>query len=141
MSARYSPLPPTSYIPSPDRVVESGVVTKNKQAGGIATTTINTVQAWEWLASVNELYDHAEAIYQEGLSLGVSKELARIVIPVGRYSKMRASANLRNWLGFLTLRMDKAAQWEIREYANALAKMLETVFPRTMELFNEGLEK
>lgn len=48
---------------------------------------------------------------------------------------MRASANLRNWLAFLTLRMDKAAQWEIREYANSVGAIIESLYPRTWELF------
>jgi thymidylate synthase (FAD) len=57
---------------------------------------------------------------------------------VGRYSRMRASANLRNWLAFLTLRMDNAAQWEIRQFANALHDILQPLFPRTLALFDEG---
>jgi thymidylate synthase (FAD) len=51
---------------------------------------------------------------------------------------MRASANLRNWLGFLTLRMDSKAQWEIRQYANAVSDIIKEQFPRTHDLFVEG---
>jgi len=65
-------------------------------------------------------------------------ELARIILPVGRYSRMRASANLRNWLAFLTLRMHPDAQWEIRQFAQAVHDELLPIFPRTMELFDEG---
>lgn len=71
------------------------------------------------------------------LSLGLSKELARVNTPVSRYSRMRASANLRNWLAFLTLRMDSAARWEIRQYANAVGGFIAELFPRTWELFVE----
>lgn len=53
-------------------------------------------------------------------------------------SRMRASANLRNWLGFLTLRQDKAAQWEIRMYANAVSDLVKLLFPRTHELYMES---
>lgn len=49
---------------------------------------------------------------------------------------IRDNANLRNWLAFLTLRQDPKAQWEIRQYADALNTMLVEKFPRTMELFN-----
>lgn len=48
------------------------------------------------------------------------------------------SANLRNWLGFLTLRMSEDAQWEIRQYANTVARIVEARFPRTYELFASG---
>ena len=140
-SARYSPIPDVNYFPTIERVVSGGAATKNKQAGGIAAKPIDDIAASGWLNSVTELYSHVEAVYQRGLALGVPKELARIVMPVGRYSRMRASANLRNWLGFLTLRQDQAAQYEIRCYANIVADLLTKAFPRTMELFNEGLEK
>lgn len=66
---------------------------------------------------------------------------ARILLPVGRYSRMRASANLRNWLGFLKLRMSPHAQWEIREYANAVHQILTRSFPRTLALFDETSSK
>ena len=85
-------------------------------------------------------YDDLEHTYQLALNEGVPKELARIVLPVGRYSRMRASANLRNWLGFLTLRMAPQAQWEIRQYAEALHAVLAPLFPRTVGLFDGGRE-
>jgi thymidylate synthase (FAD) len=79
-----------------------------------------------------------ERLYQRALNMGVPKELARIHLPVGRYSRMRASANLRNWLGFLTLRVASGAQWEIRQYADAVGTLIKQAFPRTWELFAEG---
>jgi thymidylate synthase (FAD) len=51
---------------------------------------------------------------------------------------MRASANLRNWLAFLTLRMAPEAQWEIRQYANAVGSIVAERFPRTWRLFVGG---
>ena len=64
-------------------------------------------------------------------------------MPVGRYTRMRASANLRNWLAFLTLRSDHvtsgaAAQWEIRQYANEVSNVIKATFPRSHELFVGG---
>lgn len=79
-----------------------------------------------------------EALYQEGIHIGIPKEIARLPVPVGRYSRMRASANLRNWLGFLTLRTAPNAQKEIREFANAVELIVKDKFQRTWELFNKG---
>ena len=92
------------------------------------------------MRDVEDFYGRAERIYQAGLSAGVPKELARIVIPVARYTRMQASANLLNWLKFLKLRMDSKAQYEIRVYAEAIAEILTEKFPRTMELFMEGMK-
>jgi len=80
-------------------------------------------------------------MYELYLSKGIPKELARLVLPVGHYSRMRASANLRNWLAFLTLRMAPNAQWEIRQYANAVSELIAEEFPRTYALFVEGLAR
>lgn len=133
-SARYSPLPDTNYIPTLARTLQTQAGNKQAQGTGAVLTDKAAI---EWLSHLDEAYRFAEEVYQEGLSLGVPKELARLCVPVGRYSKMRASANLRNWLGFLTLREAPNAQEEIRLYANAMHDALTETFPRTMALFSE----
>lgn len=138
-SSRYEPLPDKNYVPTEDRLmmqVRSGDK-KNRQAtavdGAVELTLHNA------LAFRNELsleYQSDENFYQKYLKLGVPKELARVALPVGRYSKMRAQAVLRNWLAFLTLRKDMSAQYEIRVYADVLGEILQEVFPRTWDLFS-----
>jgi thymidylate synthase (FAD) len=108
----------------------------NKQAGAIAgAATLTVERAQTFRERLIRQYKEAEALYQESLEMGVPKELARVGLPVGRYSRMRASASLRNWLGFMTLRCDPAAQEEIRLYSWALFVFLKHAFPRTMALF------
>lgn len=131
MSARYTPLPDVNYVPTVERVMMDGG--KNKQAQGAKTVHRN--EAETFVRDLTRSYIDAEAQYQSALHAGVPKELARLIVPVGRYSRMRASANLRNWLAFLTLRMDANAQWEIRQYANAVGDIVAEKFPRTWELF------
>lgn len=132
MSARYIPLPDENYHPSDARIHSLGRQAGNKQSSSLEVGPNACANFKDRLMSV---YVLAETVYKEAIDLGIPKELARLVVPVGRYSKMRASANLRNWLAFLTLRMDEAAQWEIRQYANAVAQIVESLFPRTWELF------
>jgi len=86
---------------------------------------------------MNEAYRTSYICYQELLQLGIAKEQARIVLPVGMMSKMYASGNLRNWLGFLKLRLDKHAQWEIRECAKMIHDELEKKYPIIMEAWHE----
>jgi len=62
--------------------------------------------------------------------------LLEIELPVGRYSRMRASTCLRNWLGFLTLRSDPGAQWEIRQFADAVGQIIAREFPQTWALYH-----
>lgn len=135
MSARYIPLPNENYVPKDDRCI-AAIDEKNRQAAGSAGKVATAEEVKVWLKDLHLAYAKAQSVYDHGLALGIPKEIARLPVPVARYSRMRASANLRNWLAFLTLRMDKNAQWEIREFANAVGKVIEQTFPKTWELFN-----
>jgi len=136
MSARYVPIPDEHYVPDISRCRPA--VSSNRQARGSTDRCPSSSEVKKWRDDVRASYCQAEAVYQRGLELGVPKEVARVTMPVGRYSKMRASANLRNWLGFQSLRLDSHAQYEIRVYAEALDLMIEEHFPRTWSLFRES---
>lgn len=141
MSARYTPLPDVNYVPTIDRLMMNASAT-NKQAGTVAgAASLDVASAEVFQLELRDSYEAAETLYRKALAAGVPKELARIHLPVGRYSRMRASANLRNWLGFLTLRMAPNAQWEIREYSNAVGGFIASAFPRTWELFAQPRAK
>jgi thymidylate synthase (FAD) len=137
MSARYAPLPDVNYVPTVERLMINSKT--NKQAGTVAGSDELTVESAGWFQKqLAEIYERDERVYQSALSFGVPKELARIHLPVGRYSRMMASTDLRNWLAFLTLRMAPNAQWEIRQFANAVGDLISRSFPRTWELFAES---
>lgn len=137
MSARYSPLPDLNYVPAVERVMQTADA--NKQAGSVAgAEQVTQEEAELFISRLKQSYTRFEAEYQCALAAGVPKELARCGMPVGRYSQMRASACLRNWIAFLTLRMDPNAQWEIRQYANAVGQLVREKFPHTWELFAES---
>lgn len=135
LSGRYTELPDLYYIPSRDRLRAGGASSTNKQGSGEALSD----QAVE--GAIFELETATKAArlsYEWLLDKGVARELARLVIPVNQYSRMRASANLRNWLHFLSLRTAPNAQWEIRQFANAVAMVIAEKFPRTYALWSEG---
>lgn len=140
LSARYTPLPDVNYLPTAERCLV--VSASNKQAASAAgVPPLTHDRALEWLEDLGRVYEHAQAVYQKGLSYGLPKEVARLPVPVGRYSRMRASAVLRNWMAFLALRDDSAAQLEIQLYARQVLALARQVFPRSMELFEEGRGK
>ncbi len=136
MSARYTPLPDENYVPTVERVLLNSKT--NKQAGTIKEAAELTASAaFDLLMEEEALHKRLEDFYQRKLKAGFPKELARTHLPVSRYSRMRATGNLRGWLAFLTLRMAPSAQWEIRQYANAVGQLVAKVFPHTWELFAE----
>lgn len=139
MSARYVPLPDENYVPSIERLMAgANTATTNKQAQGNGEK-LGTHDADVWLLELKHLYEIAQEVYERGIQIGIPKELARLPVPVARYSRMRASANLRNWLSFLTLRQAPAAQWEIRQYADAVGRLVADRFPRTWALFEKEM--
>lgn len=137
MSARYISLPNENYVPEVQDIVHrsrQATESKNRQAG--ASRKIDQLEAEGWVRALERLYQQAETLYNLGIEQGVPKELARLPVPVARYSRMRASANLRNWLGFLDLRLASNAQQEIRQYAQAVAQIVALQFPKTWQLFS-----
>lgn len=132
LSARYTALPDLFYVPSYERIRTAGQGKVNKQGSEGLVNDVHLVQD-----TFIESFKAARADYEWLLRQGVAKELARLVIPVAQYSRMRASANLRNWLAFLTLRLPPNAQWEIRQFAEATETILMNLFPKTWSLFHQ----
>jgi thymidylate synthase (FAD) len=136
LSARYTVLPDLFYLPSVERLMMGKQSKTNKQSSEAATYTqaeIADIQQQLW-----DAMQKSRDVYELLIGKDLARELARIVMPVGQISRMRASANLLNWMRFLTLRQNVGAQWEIRQYANVLGQILTENFPRSMALFNEN---
>ncbi len=136
LSGRYAEMPDDDYMPTLERCMVDGMA--NKQAGkadGAAVLTSEAAQAW--LAMLTKTQAAVDECYQHGLAIGIPKELARLPLGFARYTRMRVSGNLLNWLKFLKLRMAGDAQSEIRQYANAVGDLIAERFPRTWELFKK----
>ncbi len=82
-----------------------------------------------------ELHEKVWDTYEERLKFGVANEVARKDLCLSTYTKACWQANLHNILHLLGLRMDKHAQWEIRQYANKMFEILQQLFPVTMQAF------
>lgn len=129
-SGRYAEMPDLYYLPDESRIVSQSQI--NKQSSGDALAQDAIDEARDIILDITR---EARYAYERLLDLGVARELARSVLPVSQYTKFRAQANLRNWLHFLNLRMADNAQYEIRVYANAVAEMIEHLWPNTWKVF------
>ena len=74
-------------------------------------------------------YSNSIVSYQDSLSIGVDRELARINLPLGLYTLKHWQIDLRNLLHFLNLRNNPHAQLEIKEYADAIECIVADKFP------------
>jgi len=86
---------------------------------------------------INASLSNSVQFYNKLIKEGVSRELARAVLPQATYTTFYMTGNLHNWVKFLKLRNDDHAQPETREAAQAIEAMLSEHFPITMQaLFN-----
>ncbi len=131
-SARYAQMPNLHYLPEPGRIQKQSTANKQGSAEALSEATAGNV-----LYDLREEQQDIYMAYEGFLSMGIAKEVARLNTPVSRYSKMRAKTDLRNWFGFLNLRMRPNAQYEIRMFANAVAQIVKSIWPRSYALFEE----
>jgi len=153
-SGRYSIMPDRFYRPTIDQVrkqssgnrqggSERFVVTGEADAGGGSGGVGGaprggdesmTAQAFmEFLAESESMYEK----YRDLTERGVSREMARMGLPVSLYTEWYWKCDLHNVLRFLSLRMDAHAQEEIRAYARAMHDLIAPIVPMTMEAWRD----
>lgn len=135
ISGRYTELPDDFYIPSVSSIgVQS---TDNKQMRLEFSENVNAEDI------VKSITFNSMACYNEYtslLELGCPRELARSVLPLNIYTEFYATVDLHNLMHFLRLRTHSHSQYEIREYAKALLKLIEPIVPFTTTLLKEELD-
>jgi thymidylate synthase (FAD) len=77
----------------------------------------------------------AKAAYEDLLTMGVSKEQARAVLPPAMYTSFVWTCSLQALLHFVSLRKGAGAQGEIVAYADALFALGRPVAPEAFEAF------
>jgi thymidylate synthase (FAD) len=138
-SGRYSVMPDRFYRPALEAVRKQSRA--NRQGGGELFAT--TAESPEELATAQEFIaflEESEKLYEKYTMLaerGVSRELARIGLPVSQYTQWYWKCDLHNTLRFLSLRMDSHAQEEIRLYARAMRDLIAPIVPMTLEAFED----
>lgn len=78
--------------------------------------------------------------YELLLNNGVSREHARMVLPLNLYTSFYAKTDLHNLFHFLELRKSIRAQKEIRLYAEAIERLIEPIIPISYGLWKENLK-
>lgn len=77
--------------------------------------------------------DRAKAGYTQYLTEGVAREMARINLPLSTYTEFYWNIDLHNLFHFLRLRTHHHAQKEIRDYAEAMATLVQPIVPIAFE--------
>lgn len=87
----------------------------------------------EMSAELTMAYESAFDHYELLLENGVAKEMARMVLPLSLYTEFFWTVNSRSLMNFLSLRTGEDAQWEIRQYANAIELVFSEKMPHTWD--------
>ena len=129
-SMRYAKATDDFYVPEPDdvrsQVGKPGAYSFEPVEPGVAETTREEMRA---------VYEAAFSAYERLVELGVARELARSVLPVGAYTEFYWTVNARALMNFLSLRNSETAQREIRRYAEACESFLAERMPVTYAAF------
>jgi thymidylate synthase (FAD) len=128
-SARYSVVRDRFYKPEAANVREQGA--GNRQGGEAPINAATAEEFCQWLEKMEKEYEQ----YEKFIDKGVSRELARIALPVNVYTEWYWKIDLHNLFHFLSLRMDAHAQKEIRDYANAMFALIRPIVPTAAEAF------
>ena len=123
MSRRYVDAPPECYIPEADDIRARDP--KLKQ--GSKSEPVEGSEMWRMLIESSTI--HSIDTYKSLLSNNVAPEIARMVLPQSMYTEFVETGSLAAYARLCNLRLDPTAQKEIRDYADAVVKLLEPRFP------------
>jgi thymidylate synthase (FAD) len=123
VSRRYVSEPPVVYSPR----------WRGKPTGGAKQGSEDFMPINEQYNTANRHYEFTikEALetYQQLIDLGVAPEQARSVLPQGTYTEWWWTGSLSDFARVYHQRIDVHAQWEVRQYADAIAKIIQPLFP------------
>ena len=135
-SARYSILDREFYIPAPEQLAAQSVI--NNQGRGEALTEAEAARVLDILKSdAAQCYDHYQEMISDDGKQGLARELARMNLPMNIYTQWYWKVDLHNLFHFLRLRADAHAQYEIRVYADAIAKVVADWVPAAFGAFED----
>jgi thymidylate synthase (FAD) len=93
-------------------------------------------------SALNSYIEQGEELYQRAMDQEVAPELARLFLPAyGMYVRWRWTVSLHGVLTFLDQRLPQDAQYEIREYAEAVKQLTKDTFPHTYSVALENIDR
>ncbi len=143
-SARYSILQDEFYIPEHSEVSSQSVLNRQGRGESVNFDYAEEVRKKMEQSARNDYEFYSYLLNDDGGGNQadierpmLARELARNVLPVSVYTEWYWKIDLHNLLHFLSLRMDEHAQWEIRQYADAISEITRDAFPMTWKAFED----
>jgi len=131
-SGRYSIMKDEFYKPTLDNIRQQSKT--NKQGGD---EKIDDLSASNFLSQIEDMCIESYQKYEQGLESGISREQARMILPLNLYTEWYWKIDLHNLFHFLALRCDSHAQWEIRVFAEAILELIKPIVPFSVEAWED----
>lgn len=104
----------------------------SKQGSG---EPISGVHGQRFTERLEDIIKMGKEVYESALAMGIAPEQARMFLPAyGMYVRWRWTVSLHGVLTFLDQRLPQDAQYEIREYAEAVKELTKDSFPYTYKV-------
>jgi thymidylate synthase (FAD) len=129
-SMRYAKATDEFYVPEPE-----DVRTQVGKPGAYTFEPVEPELAEQTREDLRRVYEAAYDAYARLVELGVAREIARSVLPVGAYTEFYWTVNARSLMNFVSLRASDTAQREIRRYAEAVEQLFSRHMPVTHAAF------
>jgi len=129
-SMRYSIPPMQFYMPLAKDMGQQSKKNKQGRAEPIHAAMADHISE-RWVELQKESVALYELMTQDDVDL--ARELARLHLPLSIYTEWYWKIDLHNLLGFLKLRVDKHAQWEIQQVSQLKARIANLVAPCATE--------
>lgn len=131
-SGRYSVMKDEFYFPDIDNIREQSSL--NKQGGD---NQMQSNKSQEILNNIEQICKLSYEKYENALNSGLSREQARMILPLNLYTEWYWKIDLHNLFHFLSLRCDSHAQWEIRVFAEAMLNLIKPIVPLSVEAWED----
>ncbi len=137
-SARYSVMDREFYIPAPEQLAAQSADNRQGRGAVLAGDEAAAVLGLLRRDASTAYDDYAWMLNEEGADparQGLARELARMNLTLNTYTQWYWKTDLHNLLGFLQLRADAHAQYEIRVYAEAMLQSVAAWVPASYAAF------
>lgn len=133
ISARYTELKPEFFIPSKHSFDMRHSAKDIDKVG-------EKYDELEFKTDMESVCEQSYELYKRAIDnseagIGLPKELARSILPIGTYTEFYWQIDGNNLMKILGLRLEEHAQREIYEYALAIYNLVKPIIPVTMKYF------
>ncbi len=94
-----------------------------------STEEISDVDNRDMYDLVENHLKKTEALYNWLILEGVSRETARMILPLCTKTKIYMTGSIRSWIHFISIRADHHSQKEMQDVANAIKKIVKETLP------------